>query len=231
MYMVQEDQKLMSMAVLDNRLKRKAQESGEVFKCVKRSNTASSGNSQLKRLVDLLQSFRVDGKPRHMLQVQLHKGMIGSVMHGIFKNDSEAAQKVAMQMYNLPSSNQYYAAIAPRRIGKTKAVAMFVAAYAIACPGTVIAIFSTGQRASELLLDEVKSFVEQVVDGGFKIIECNKERMVLQCGKLLTKISRYPGRADTYLLFSDIILLFYSLTVSSSPYNVLTINVKCSLTM
>ena len=39
-------------------------------------------------------------------------------------------------------------AITPRRFGKTTAVAMFCAAFALAVPGSVTAIFSTGRRVN-----------------------------------------------------------------------------------
>jgi hypothetical protein len=196
-YQAHASEKLMVTAVLDNRLKRKAIDEGVPFRCIKRVKSAACGMNKLKKLMSYLQSFRIDGQARNPHQVQLHKGMISAVLHGMFRHDSEAALKVAMSAFNLLCSNQLYAALAPRRFGKTKAVAMFVAAYAVACPGTVTSIFSTAQRASGDLLGEIKVFVEAIPNGGFKVERCNQETMVLRDGKLRTRISSYPGRADT----------------------------------
>jgi len=148
-------------------------------------------------MMRLLASFKVDGKPRNVNQVNLHIGMSGTVLQGMFRDSPEAEMKTAMKMHGLPSCNQLYAAIAPRRFGKSKAVSMFVAAFAVACPGTTTSIFSTGKRASELLLDGIKEYIEGVPNGGFSIVKSNTETLVLQDGRHRTKISSYPGCVDS----------------------------------
>ena len=50
-----------------------------------------------------------------------------------------------------------------RVYSKTTAVSMFVAAFALAVPGSQTAIFSTGRRASSLLLQQIKSMMCQVL--------------------------------------------------------------------
>lgn len=197
MMRVEQTERLMSSAVIDNRLKRRAHTQGVPFKGFKRIKSNKGGIVKLKRMMDILRSFTVDGCPRNSHQVKLHLGMVGAVLHGMFRHDSESALRVAMQMFNIPIKNQLFAALAPRRFGKTKAVSMLVAAYALSNPGSVTAIFSTAQRASSLLLEDIKMLIESVPNCSFKIEKCNHETLVLREGKLLTKISSYPGRADT----------------------------------
>jgi hypothetical protein len=67
--------------------------------------------------------------------------------------------KLAMQRHKIGSCRQQFMAITPRRFGKTTAVSMFVAAFALAVPGTQTAIFSTSRRASSLLLQQIKSML------------------------------------------------------------------------
>jgi hypothetical protein len=184
-------------SVVDNDLMRAAAKQGRPFAMPAKRRRMVDGTAKLDRMMRLLASSKVDNQPRNVNQVNLHVGMVGAVLTGMFRDSPEAEMKTAMKRHNLPSSNQLYAAIAPRRFGKSKAVAMFAAAYAIACPGTTTSIFSTAKRASELLLDEIRHYIESVPNGGFKIIKSNTETLVLQDGRKQTKVSSYPGRADT----------------------------------
>lgn len=70
----------------------------------------------------------------------------------VFCMESDAEMKLAQLKWKIKSSKQQFMAITSRRFGKTTAVAMFYAAFALAVPGSVTAIFSTGRRASSLLL-------------------------------------------------------------------------------
>lgn len=75
---------------------------------------------------------------------------------------------------------------------------MFVAAFALACPGTVTAIFSTGRRASNLLLQQVKSMIAAIPGGEARIISSNVETLSLDGGSgIVSKISSFPGKART----------------------------------
>lgn len=90
-----------------------------------------------------------------------------------------------------------FMAITPRRFGKTTAVAMFVAAFALAVPGTTTAIFSTGRRASNLLLQQVKGMLLCIPGADAKIVSSNVETIHLADGGNLSKISSFPGMART----------------------------------
>lgn len=50
--------------------------------------------------------------------------------------------------------------ITPRRFGKTTACAIFVAALLISIPGLTVAIFSTGRRASTMLLAKINQIIQ-----------------------------------------------------------------------
>ena len=101
--------------------------------CVRKRGTMEGrGPAHLSELMRLLDNF---GLQRSRVQIQLHSGMVGSVLQRIFCNDSDADMRLAMQTHRIKSSRQQFMAITPRRFGKTTAVAMFVAAFALACPG------------------------------------------------------------------------------------------------
>lgn len=161
----------------------------------KRGRMEGRGSAHLADLMRLLDNF---GLQRSRVQMQLHNGMVGSVLQRIFCNDSDADMRVAMQTHRIKSSRQQFMAITPRRFGKTTAVAMFVAAFALACPGTVTAIFSTGRRASNLLLQQVKSMISAIPGAESRIISSNVETLSLDGGGgMVSKISSFPGKART----------------------------------
>ena len=74
---------------------------------------------------------------------------------------------------------------------------MFVAAFALAVPGSVTAIFSTGRRASNLLLQQIKSMILCIPGAETKIVSSNVETIHLRDGSLTSKISSFPGMART----------------------------------
>ena len=141
----------------------------ELLRERKRACQVASGAAQLVELFRLLDAF---GMQRSRVQKNLHLGMAGSVLQRIFHQESDAEMKVCMLQQHIKSAKQQFMAITPRRFGKTTAVAMFVAAFALAVPGTTTAIFSTGRRASNLLLQQVKSLLLCIPGAESKIVRC-----------------------------------------------------------
>lgn len=157
--------------------------------------TENSGTAQLAEMMRLLDCF---GLQRSRVQKQLHNGMTGSVLQRMFCNDSDADMRLGMFTHQLKSCRQQFMAITPRRFGKTTAVAMFVAAFAMACSGSVTAIFSTGRRASNLLLQQIKSMLIAAPGGEERIVASNVETITLDSGGgQFSKISSFPGKART----------------------------------
>ena len=161
----------------------------------KRSACVASGAAQLAELFRLLDNF--PGFQRSKVQKQLHLGMCGSILQRVFCNESDSEMKMAQMHYKIQSAKQQFMAITPRRFGKTTAVAMFCAAFALAVPGSVTAIFSTGRRASNLLLQQIKSMLISVPGAEAKIVSSNVETIHLCDGGLTSKISSFPGQART----------------------------------
>jgi hypothetical protein len=166
----------------------------EAVKRRKRECRVACGASQLTEMFRLLDSF---GMQRSKVQKQLHLGMTGAVLQRIFHVESDAEMRMAMTAHHIKSIKQQFMAITPRRFGKTTAVAMFVAALALAVPGITVAIFSTGRRASSLLLKQVKSLLLCIPGAESKLVSSNVETLHLSDGGLMSKISSYPGQART----------------------------------
>ena len=161
----------------------------------KRDVCTEGGLYQLAELMRMLDCF---GMQRSRIQKQLHRGMAGSVMQRMFCSDSDANMRLGMFQHGIESSKQQFMAITPRRFGKTTAVAMFVAAFALAVSGSVTAIFSTGRRASNLLLQQIKAMILAIPSAGARIACSNVETITLDCGGgVFSKISSFPGKART----------------------------------
>ena len=78
--------------------------------------------------------------------------------------------------------------ITPRRFGKTTATAIYVAALLLTVPSIVIAIFSTGRRASTLLLQKISQIV----------LGTQQDKRVLQSNQETLKIGgESPGETRT----------------------------------
>jgi hypothetical protein len=168
-----------------------------LFRDVKRRKYVSetSGTAQLGELMRLLDCT---GMTRSRTQKDLHLGMAGCVMQRIFTNDSEADMKLAMRMHRVRSSKQQFMAVTPRRFGKSTAVSIFVAAFAMAVPSSTTAIFSTGRRASSLLLKSIKKMLIAMPGGEQRIISDNVETITIDCGGGgISTISSFPGKART----------------------------------
>jgi D-serine deaminase-like pyridoxal phosphate-dependent protein len=157
-------------------------------------DVCNAGRVYLDEMMRLLDSF---GLRRSAIQKQLHTGMVGAILQKVFETESDAEMRSGMLAYGIQSSRQQFMAITPRRFGKTTAVAMFVAAFALAVPGSVTAIFSTGRRASNLLLQQIKQMIYAVPGAESKIVSANVETIVLGVNGQQSKISSFPGKAKT----------------------------------
>jgi hypothetical protein len=85
-----------------------------------------------------------------------------------------------------------------QRFGKTTAVSMFMAAYCLSCPKSEQAVFSTGRRASQKMLENVRDMIRKVVKPE-RILKCNQEVIVIAGDEPgdVRKINSYPACAKT----------------------------------
>lgn len=88
--------------------------------------------------------------------------------------------------------------ITPRRFGKTTATSMYVAALLLTVPNIVVSIFSTGRRASSMLLAKIHQIVNGV-PGERRVLACNQETLKLR-GESVSDIRTchsYPSNLNT----------------------------------
>jgi len=155
------------------------------------------GRTQLTTLLTLLDRLGKSRYIRTSVQKDIHNGMIGAVMPRLFQNDSDSDMRKSMRMHNMKQIKQQFMVLAGRRVGKTIATAMFTAAYLLSVPSCNICVFSTGRRASNLFLQEVKSLLSEDPIFAALIATDNSEHLCLDVNGDKRKISSFPGNART----------------------------------
>ncbi len=148
----------------------------------------------------ILNKFR-----RHPLQVKMHQGMIKCCAKIIFGCDTVLKYDgILRKRFGWANLKQEQIITAPRRFGKTKAVAMFLCAFILSKPRAEAAVFSTGGRASGIDTGMLKAVMEMLtVD--LKIpaskIEMHKgEHLTIDMGDGdVRRLHAYPASQDAYV--------------------------------
>ena len=136
------------------------------------------------------------GYERSRMQKQFHDRFIQAVALHLYKDDPDVDLESIMRMNGWNDLRQSVLCLTPRRFGKTTAVAMFVAAYAMCVPHSTQSIFSTGRRASQKLLELIRDIIKKTPMADC-IVKCNQEELTLQIGFDRRKIFSYPSHAKT----------------------------------
>lgn len=125
--------------------------------------------------------------------------MTQSVIKKIFKDDLPENLDALREEFAIDQFKSEVMIVTPRRWGKTYSVAMFVAACAASLERTEQAIFSTGRRASEKLLQLIYQMLCKLPGIKESIIKKNVETIWIQgpCGPDdIRKISSYPSKVS-----------------------------------
>jgi hypothetical protein len=153
------------------------------------------GDERIQNIRKQLNGF---GLERSKMQKQFHESFLQSVCLHLYKDDPDVDMERIMRINNWEDLRQSVLCMTPRRFGKTTAVSMFVAAYAMCVPHSVQSIFSTGRRASQKLLELIRDLVK-ATPWADRIIKCNQEEFILQGDSPFDhrKVFSYPSCAKT----------------------------------
>tara|TARA_B110001452_G_C15241783_1_gene430104 strand:- start:15964 stop:17517 length:1554 start_codon:yes stop_codon:yes gene_type:complete len=148
--------------------------------------------------MDIRKKLNEFGLERSKMQREFHESFLQSVCLHLYKDDPDVDMEKIMRINNWDDLRQSVLCMTPRRFGKTTAVSMFVAAYAMCVPNSVQSIFSTGRRASQKLLELIRDMVKKT-PWADRIIKCNQEEFVLQGDSPFDKrkVFSYPSCAKT----------------------------------
>jgi len=137
------------------------------------------GDRYLRELELCLTQF--EGFTRSPSQVEFHKAFIDANLPHIYGvADFERYRERILRERGIPSMQYEILICTPRRWGKTTSVAMFIAACLYCVPSTWISCFSTGQRASSLLLDQAAKFFNMLPNAKERIIKKNTEQFFVK---------------------------------------------------
>jgi hypothetical protein len=147
----------------------------------------SEGDKRLRKIQYLLDALLLPlpGKWRRSEhQRKFHDAYIIACLPQIYGDEWEANQQRLLKMFRIRKITPRVLALTPRRFGKTVAVANFVCAMVLAVPGIDIATFSTGKRASGLMMEMVKKilFAQDGVEE--KIVKSNQEQLSIGTRRL-----------------------------------------------
>lgn len=139
----------------------------------------STGDSRLAALRGAL--AHLDQKYcRSKHQRLFHDAFIASCIRNIYRDEYSSCYLRILEENNWSECRQEVFICCPRRFGKTFAVAMYCAAYAMTQDEQRICIFSPSRRQSKMLLDQIKKFVCEYEDAKDRIIKFNQEELWLQ---------------------------------------------------
>jgi len=142
----------------------------------------NEGDTRLKKLRRMLDCF---GVVRSQDQRLFHRWYELACMPNIYGAAAWNANYTRiMREHNCKKLRQEVLVLAPRRFGKTYAIAMFVAAMLLCVPGIEIAIFSTGKRASSKLTDLIKTMFTHIPGATDRIVKESTEHLYIAMAPL-----------------------------------------------
>lgn len=152
--------------------------------------------AHLKWLLDYIPGC--NGWTRSATQKLFHRNFMQATCMNIYRDDPNIDMKAIMKKNRFENLRQQVLCLTPRRFGKTTSVAMFLAAYAIAVPNSKQCVYSTGRRASQMLLELVRDFIKKGKYADM-ILKCNQETLVLRGDSPtdLRIVSSYPSASKT----------------------------------
>jgi hypothetical protein len=103
-----------------------------------------------------------------------------SLPHIYGPNDWDNVRERVLQKRGIATIAYEMLICSPRRFGKTTSVSMFCAVMLVHAPECWISVFSTGQRASTLLLDQTAKFVKMLPGALQRIQKHNQENLFLK---------------------------------------------------
>lgn len=207
---------------LDTKMKKRRLNSiVDILHDKKNKSHTTKGWRRLKTIRKCLDSF----KPfeRTKMQKRFHDSFLQATASHLFADDVDVDLARVMKQNKWAHLKQQCLAMTPRRFGKTMSVGMFCAAYLYSVENAEIAIFSTGRRASQKLLELIHSLVCKLPNGRERIAKYNAEILNMKnydgtFGQ--SKLSSYPSNAKTLRgVGGDIVIMEeVSTTITTNPW-------------
>ncbi len=167
-------------------------------------NEKCDGWSRMRRCRRALDAMDHQGWQRSLHQMQFHDQFIRASVRVFWKTEPQGQfardHKKILELNGWESLPQEFLISTPRRFGKTISVSMFAAAMMYSAPQVEVSIYSTCQRISQKLLENIWKFIKIVFEGlderPFTVLRRNMEQLVLQGpegSQDVRKVNSYPS--------------------------------------
>lgn len=173
------------------------------------------GFKRMQRCRDALSALDRMNWPRSFHQKEFHDDFLRACARLFWKTEPKGQfnrdhQKI-LELNGWDHLAQEILVSTPRRFGKTISVSMFAAAIIFSAPSIVVSIYSTCKRISQMLLNNIRKFLNLIYQGmdaePFKIIRSNMEEIVLKGDNGIQDVrvvNSYPSKVIIQFLFSFI---------------------------
>jgi hypothetical protein len=183
----------------------------EAYKADVDSHEKCTGPNRHKALEDMIRRLEVNW-PRSPSQVKFHQEYIKGMLGKIYGADLLQNIGGLLERYGISELKSDVIITAPRRYGKTMSVAMMVTAFILSQPSRKVVIFSTGRRASQSMLELIKSMVDYLIEDKSRIITSNTERLVvMSIWGSKSEVVSLPNNVKISLFLSLSLFFFFSL--------------------
>lgn len=135
------------------------------------------GDKEIRLLTKTLDEM---GYERTLTQKQFHKNFISASLHSIYGEDFYRFQTRILAEHDLEEARNEVLVCTPRRFGKTTSVSLFIAAMLWSVSEAWISVFSTGQRASSMLLDLTFKMIMKLPNAKSRIFKKNQEELFIR---------------------------------------------------
>ena len=163
------------------------------------SEFESLGDAQMSRIETYQKKLDFKGIfPRSLKQKELHKVFTCAMMHLVYGQEEFRRRCSELQLrYHVKEFGRLVACSMPRRFGKTQSVAMHNAVCLLSfMKPLIIDVFSTGRRASKLLLNLTYSVIVKLEPNAASSVTVHNVEMLTledQYTKAEKTVNSYPG--------------------------------------
>lgn len=167
-----------------------------------KSSDIEAKHRKMDEMRGMLARFR-----RSEQQKKLHETMLRCIAPQVYGDSIYEHELEILEYNNFTSLNKETAISAPRRFGKSWAVAMFCCVVLLCMPKCEISIFSSNARASgsEVGMSGIirKFLIEEFQVPSERFCKDNQEHIFLKFAENdIRKLNAYPGSVHTYVLFA-----------------------------
>ncbi len=173
----------------------------ESFEINTKVSVLDRGHEIMDKMRMYLSRFDTEKKFRGAAQIMIQDKMLASVCALVYGVDLLKKYETAIKEYNnFKSLKQQIFYSAPRRGGKTEALAQWGAAAAMSIPGLELCIFSIASRSAGKESGLLGNIANKMRFLGLRqndISKDNKEDFFFNIGEDLRKLHGYPGAVHT----------------------------------